>query len=148
MYRGKHIIFFGLILILTLGRYGRCELNVDKLLSLLDPVPSKGSPFPQIPGPGRQDKVCIVGAGPAGIDMALKLKKLGYGRIKILEKTNRVGGKSFDIKYKGIVHPQGTIFLEGNHFENLIPLAEEYNARSSVRPLFLTLKHLKQSLMF
>ena len=65
--------------------------------------------------------------------MAQKLKKLGYGNIKLFEKTNRVGGKSFDIKYRGTFHPQGTIYLEGNHFDNLVPLAKEYDAGDFVR---------------
>ena len=79
------------------------------------------------------DKVCIVGAGPAGVHMALSLKKRGYSNVTIYEKTNRVGGKSFDIKYRGVAQPQGTIFAEPNYFDNLIPLAQEYGAGDYVR---------------
>ena len=71
--------------------------------------------------------MCIVGAGPSGIHMALKLKKLGYQDITIFEKTGRVGGKSYDINYKGVPYPLGTVFLEPTYFDNVIPLAREYN---------------------
>ena len=106
---------------------------VKSMLNLLEPAASKGHPFPAIPGPRLRDKVCIIGAGPAGIHMSQRLKKLGHKNIKIFEKTNRVGGKSFDIKYRGTEQPQGTIFFEANYFDNLVPLAQEYGAGEYVR---------------
>jgi len=72
-------------------------------------------------------QVCIVGAGPSGIDMTLKLKKLGYKDLTIFEKTGRVGGKSYDINYQGVPYPLGTVFLEPTYFDNIVPLAREYN---------------------
>ena len=64
--------------------------------------------------------------------MALKLKKLGYQDITIFEKTGRVGGKSCDINYKGVPYPLGTVFLEPTYFDNVIPLAREYNVGDTV----------------
>ena len=61
-------------------------------------------------------KVCIIGAGPAGIHMAMKLKKLGHSDVTIFEKSNRVGGKSNDVKFRGASYPIGTIFLEPTYF--------------------------------
>ena len=72
-------------------------------------------------------KVCIVGAGPSGIHMALKLKKLGYDDVTIFEKSGRVGGKSYDVQFRGSPYPMGTIFLEPTYFDNVVPLAREYN---------------------
>ena len=93
---------------------------------ILKPDPAKGEEFPKIPGPETSDRVCIVGAGPSGIHMALKLKKLGYEDVTIFEKSGRIGGKSYDIEFQGVPYPMGTIFFEPTYFENFVPLAREY----------------------
>ena len=59
--------------------------------------------------------------------MALKLKKLGYTDLTIFEKSGRLGGKSFDITFRGSPYPMGTIFLEPTYFDNVVPLARKYN---------------------
>ena len=71
-------------------------------------------------------QVCIIGAGPAGIHMALKLKKLGHTDVTMFEKSGRVGGKSYDTKFRGSAYPLGTIFFEPTYFDNIVPLAREY----------------------
>ena len=89
-------------------------------------VPSKGKPFPRINGPKPHEKICIVGAGPSGIHMAISLKDRGYQNITIFEKTGRVGGKSFDTQFDGFYRPQGSIFLTVDYFDNLVKLAKRY----------------------
>ena len=42
-----------------------------------------------------QDKICIIGGGPAGISAAMYLQKKGYENYTIYEKLNKVGGKSY-----------------------------------------------------
>ena len=69
-----------------------------------------------------------MGAGPAGVHMALQLKKQGYEKITIFEKSGRVGGKSYDIQYHGVKYSLGTTFLEPDYFESVVPLAKKYNA--------------------
>ena len=69
-----------------------------------------------------------MGAGPAGLTMALLLKRRGYSDLTIYEKTGRVGGKSYDINYRGVANPLGTVFLEPSFFDNFIPLAKEFGA--------------------
>ena len=69
----------------------------------------------------------MVGAGPAGVAMALNLTNLGYN-VRILEKTGRVGGKSYDVKYRDVEYSLGTSFLEPDYFESVVPLAVKYNA--------------------
>ena len=96
-------------------------------------TPHKGSAFPRIRGPSSTDKVCIVGAGPAGLHMALELKLRNTTNILIFEKSNRVGGKSFDYPYRGLDQPLGTIFLNEEYFDNLIPLARQYGAGDLVK---------------
>ena len=91
-------------------------------------VPTKGKEFPKIIGPKPADKVCIVGAGPAGLHMALSLKDKGYQKIKIFEKTGRHGGKSYDTMIDGVYRPQGTIYLTADYVDNVMALAKRYKA--------------------
>lgn len=95
-----------------------------KLLSAK--VPTKGNPFPSIKGPKPHEKTCIVGAGPAGIHMAVRLKDHGYNNLVIFEKSGRVGGKSSDTVFDGFYRPQGAIFLTVDYFDTLIKLAKRY----------------------
>lgn len=44
------------------------------------------------------DRVCIIGGGPAGISAAMYLQKKGYSDYVIYEKLNKVGGKSYSPK--------------------------------------------------
>ena len=93
----------------------------------------KGKPFPRIPGPSPEDKVCIVGAGPAGLHMAVELRRRNYNNIVILEKSNRVGGKCYDVHYKGRVKALGAFLATEEYFDNFIPLAKRYNAGGVVK---------------
>ena len=43
----------------------------------------------------RNDRVCIIGGGPAGISAAMYLQIKGYQNYTIYEKNNRVGGKCY-----------------------------------------------------
>lgn len=88
--------------------------------------PSKGTPFPTIAGPKPNDKVCIVGGGPAGIHMASSLKERGFQNLIIFEKTGRVGGKSEDIIIDGFYRPLTTVFLTADYFDTVVPLAQKY----------------------
>ena len=96
-------------------------------------APQKGSAFPRIPGPSPADKVCIVGAGPAGLHMALELKLRNFTNIIIFERDKRVGGKSYDFRYRGLDQPLGTIFVMEEYFDNLIPLARRYGVGDLVK---------------
>lgn len=44
------------------------------------------------------DRICIIGGGPAGISAAMYLQKKGYENYEIYEKLNKVGGKSYSPK--------------------------------------------------
>ena len=52
-----------------------------QLMSLLAPSPALGEAWPRIPGPALEDRVCVVGAGAAGIHMAVSLKEKGYKNV-------------------------------------------------------------------
>lgn len=49
----------------------------------------------------KSARIAIIGAGPAGIHMASSLKKRGYYDVTVLERTQRVGGKSMSL-YRGL----------------------------------------------
>ena len=102
---------------------------MDKiLLSTVDKdAGEKGTPFPRIPGPSPEDKVCIVGAGPAGLHMAVELRRRNYNNIVILEKSNRVGGKCYDVHRTGGVNALGALYVTEEFFDNFIPLLTHYN---------------------
>ena len=42
-----------------------------------------------------EQRICIIGGGPAGTSAAMYLEKAGYYNYVIYEKTDRVGGKAF-----------------------------------------------------
>ena len=44
------------------------------------------------------ERICIIGAGPAGISAAMYLEKKGYTNYEIYEKLNKIGGKSWSPK--------------------------------------------------
>ena len=73
-----------LLALLSAGPAVRClpvQSQAEQLLSLLDPSPALGEAWPTIPGPELDDRVCIVGAGAAGIHMAVSLKKRNYENV-------------------------------------------------------------------
>ena len=103
------------------------------LLSMLEGPEEKGQEWPKIAGPQKTGRVCVVGAGPAGLHMALRLKEKGYARVDLLEKTFRVGGKCLNIEHGGVPNPQGALFAVASYFDNLIPLAEKYGVGEVVK---------------
>jgi len=44
------------------------------------------------------DRICIIGGGPAGLACAVFLEKKGYSNYVIYEKLNKVGGKAYSPK--------------------------------------------------
>jgi uncharacterized protein with NAD-binding domain and iron-sulfur cluster len=56
----------------------------------------------------RTKKIAIVGAGAAGVHMAVSLKKRGFNNIIIFEKSHRIGGKTCSIQQNGLSHEMGT----------------------------------------
>ena len=45
----------------------------------------------------KSDRIAIVGAGPAGVHMASRLKQMGYTKTVLFERSDRVGGKSLTL---------------------------------------------------
>lgn len=55
------------------------------------------------------EKICIVGGGPAGLSAAMYLEKKGYKNYAILEKAGEVGGKCHSPEYLGKRYEMGAI---------------------------------------
>lgn len=65
------------------------------LSSAVAAVSALGGDFPEdLNGPSKNDKIAIIGAGPAGVHMAQKLHNMGYTKIKVFESEDEVGGKT------------------------------------------------------
>ncbi|XP_021360067.1 uncharacterized protein LOC110454720 isoform X2 [Mizuhopecten yessoensis] len=86
-----------------------CVLQLTRLREMLsEPIAAKGEAFPNITGPKSFDsKIAILGAEPAGIHMAYKLKKLGYTNVVVLEPEDRIGGDSLTVYHRGVRHELG-----------------------------------------
>ncbi len=50
---------------------------------------------------GRKPRIAIIGAGAAGLCMAIRLRKAGYDDVIIFEKSENVGGTWHDNRYPG-----------------------------------------------
>jgi hypothetical protein len=47
----------------------------------------------------KKTKICVVGAGPAGLSVALALQKAGYKEVTVFERSARVGGQVYSKTY-------------------------------------------------
>ena len=57
----------------------------------------------------KNEKICIIGAGPAGLSAAVHLEKNGYTDYSILEKEDHVGGKCHSPYHDGKRFEMGAI---------------------------------------
>ena len=65
-----------------------------------------GSKCRQVLPVNKSASIAIIGAGVSGLLFSVKLKRLGYNNITILESTDRYGGKTHTIK-EDAPHPLG-----------------------------------------
>lgn len=57
----------------------------------------------------KNEKICIIGAGPAGLSAAVHLEKNGYTDYAILEREDHVGGKCHSPYHDGKRFEMGAI---------------------------------------
>lgn len=53
-------------------------------------------------------RVGIVGAGPGGLSLARLLTEKGFADVTVIERADRVGGKSLTVQHQGIGHELGS----------------------------------------
>lgn len=58
---------------------------------------------------GKNSKICIIGAGPAGLSAGMYLEQKGYDNYTILERNDHVGGKCNSPTYNGRRYEMGAI---------------------------------------
>lgn len=80
-----------------------------------------------MPNVAKHARICIVGAGAAGLSTAYYLKQQGYRNVLILEKTGRVGGLCCSITSNGRAFDLGANYLTPAYRE-VLKLAAEVGA--------------------
>jgi len=82
-----------------------------------------------------EDRIAIVGAGASGIDMARRLKKLGFTSIDIYEKENRVGGKSMTVRDEdGTIQEFGSCCIGPGYENNIMEVIRDYGELDALVP--------------
>ena len=82
-------------------------------------------------------KMLIIGAGPAGIDMARRLENMGFNDVTVLEASNEIGGKSKTVELEDTKFDMGTTFILSNSttYASFIDLLKEYDVDTRVPKL-------------
>ncbi len=74
-------------------------------------------------------RICVVGAGPAGLTAAETLRDRGYTDITLLEKQNHSGGKCRSFRHAGLSYELGAGIVSGNN-RMVLDLVEKYGIKT------------------
>jgi protoporphyrinogen oxidase len=74
----------------------------------------------------KASRICIIGAGAAGLVAAKTLKEMGYEKVSILEREPIAGGKCCSYQYDGKSYELGAGLIARNN-KIVYDLAEEFN---------------------
>ncbi len=77
--------------------------------------------------PNKNSRICVIGAGSAGLSAAYFLKKRGYQNVTVLEKAGKVGGKCNSITYGGKSFDLGANYITSS-YKQVMKLAKEMKA--------------------
>ncbi|MDX2232823.1 MAG: FAD-dependent oxidoreductase [Leptolyngbyaceae cyanobacterium bins.349] len=80
-----------------------------------------------MPNTAKHARICIIGAGAAGLSTAYYLKQRGYQNVVVLEKNGRVGGLCCSITYKSRSFDLGANYLTPAYKE-VLQLARQVGA--------------------
>lgn len=75
---------------------------------------------------GTAMRVAIIGAGPAGIAAAIRLRSRGYNDVKIYESAGRVGGKAMTVEIDGRHYDLGAALINSQRYPHTMALAHKY----------------------
>ena len=73
----------------------------------------------------KAQRICIIGAGAAGLTAAETLKRLGYRHVTILEREARAGGKCYSLDHDGRSYELGAGIIAANN-HTVQQLAKHY----------------------
>ena len=79
----------------------------------------------------KHHRIAVIGAGPAGVHIASLLKRRGYNDVTVLEKSSRIGGKSYTCIKDGVLYEMGTCFLH-HGYHRIKDLVRTYGLREGV----------------
>jgi len=79
---------------------------------------------PKIP---YQSRICIIGAGPAGLSHAHYLRKAGYNNVTVLEADGKVGGKCESLTFNHRSFDMGANYLTPDYV-HIMRMAREVGA--------------------
>lgn len=82
--------------------------------------------------PKKDDRICIVGAGIAGVYMAYLLKKRGYNNIVLIEKNDWVGGKCHTQVLNQIPHDLGGSMFDLRSYKDVMQIIKEYHLEDEI----------------
>lgn len=68
-------------------------------------------------GVARDERICVIGAGPAGIATAYELVEQGYENVVVLEKAPRIGGLCLSVGYHGRAYDLGANYVTSAYRE-------------------------------
>ena len=80
-----------------------------------------------VSGLGASQRICIIGAGPAGLSAAYYLEKRGYRDVTVLERETRVGGMCRSVECDGRSVDTGAIIVT-EAYSNFRGIAEDLGA--------------------
>ena len=75
----------------------------------------------------KDTRICIIGAGAAGLSAAYYLQRRGYTSVTVLEAADRVGGKCHSVDFKGRSFDLGANYVTAAYAE-VRRLAREFGA--------------------
>ncbi len=75
-------------------------------------------------------RICIVGAGPAGLTASETLRDMGYSNVTLLEKQDHPGGKCRSIKHAGRNYEFGAGIVTGNNV-TVLDMAKKYGVKTA-----------------
>lgn len=70
-------------------------------------------------------RICVVGAGPAGLTMAKELFRHGFTNVTIIEASDRVGGQSHSENIDGTIVDRGTCYVHQG-YKRVKQMCREY----------------------
>ncbi len=82
----------------------------------------------------KDASICVVGAGPSGLSVASELRAQGFTNITVLEGDQRVGGKSFTVRFNGREHDMGATMGVPRMYDGIVALGEEHGVHTTQFP--------------